>query len=618
MKKIFLLLTAFIFCFLSTNSAYAENFYIKNYDINITLFETNKVQVEEKIDVFFTSPSHGIYRSIPLSYNVRYPDGSSRKVKSKISKISATEKIPEVSLSNGFHIIKMGNANKLITGDKTYEIKYIYTLPNPNYKDGQEFYYNIVGTQWNTKIEHVSFNIQMPKEFDKDKVGLSIGSDGLVGFDNSGVFSIKGLNISGMTSRTLNNKEGITIRVSLPKDYFKIEKNKNISETAFSINIGMFILALVSFLIWLFFGKDEPVIPIVNFYPPLNQNSAEVGVEYRGKSSEKDVISLIFYLASKGYIEIEDNDISFKLKKLKDYKGKNPYELKLMNILFAFGRETVTQEELIALDFYKRTEEIQKMLQDNIKKGIFDKNACTFEKILIISGCILGLLALLIYTMGGFSWEFISDIKEKGILFLLVFPVIALTVLISGLISKTPVANKVFLCVWSSMFGGIPTIIIFSEFGIDSQNIHYPTILTGIICIIVSIICLINLPKRNKRGKILLGEILGFKKFLEVAERNRIEVLMAENRDYCYEMIPYAYVLGVEDKWLKNFENIIQSNPKWITGTSRINSRTFLNLTRMMSETTTAPISSGASHYSSGGGGGFSGGGGGGGGGGSW
>ena len=52
------------------------------------------------------------------------------------------------------------------------------------------------------------------------------------------------------------------------------------------------------------------------------------------------------------------------------------------------------------------------------------------------------------------------------------------------------------------------------------------------------------------------SKINGFKKYIELAEKNQIEMLVEQNPNYFYDILPYAYVLGVSKKWVEKFENI--------------------------------------------------------------
>ena len=65
----------------------------------------------------------------------------------------------------------------------------------------------------------------------------------------------------------------------------------------------LFIIALIcvgiSLILWYIFGKDDMVVETVEFYPPQGFNSLEIGFLYKGKAENKDVTSLLIYLANK-------------------------------------------------------------------------------------------------------------------------------------------------------------------------------------------------------------------------------------------------------------------------------------------------------------------------------
>ena len=53
------------------------------------------------------------------------------------------------------------------------------------------------------------------------------------------------------------------------------------------------IMALIAYLLWFFFGKDEKVINQAEYFATDNLNSLEVGYIYKGGAEKKDVISVI-------------------------------------------------------------------------------------------------------------------------------------------------------------------------------------------------------------------------------------------------------------------------------------------------------------------------------------
>ena len=155
------------------------------------------------------------------------------------------------------------------------------------------------------------------------------------------------------------------------------------------------------------------------------------------------------------------------------------------------------------------------------------------------------------------------------------------------------------------------------------------TFLSGLTGLVMgACIAITMMQQRTKKSIELMGKLLGLKNFIEVAEVDRINMLVEENPNYFYNVLPYAYVMGLTDKWAKNFENINMARPTWYVGRSDrdmfdvwLMSRMINNCNRSISNNIKYTVSedsgSGGGGFS-GGGGGFSGGGFGGGGGGSW
>jgi hypothetical protein len=132
------------------------------------------------------------------------------------------------------------------------------------------------------------------------------------------------------------------------------------------------------------------------------------------------------------------------------------------------------------------------------------------------------------------------------------------------------------------------------------------------------------------RGRKVLDEMLGFRDYLEVAEKDEMNLRNPpEKTPELFEAyLPFALALGVEQDWAEKFADVLEAirepdgrgyQPAWYSGSwdsSRISSNigsVSSGLGSAISSSVTPPGSS-----SGGGGGGFSGGGGGGGGGGGW
>lgn len=588
MKKLFGLIFGLLICIFVALPALAENFYITNYDVKINVDKNKTAHVTEDIDVYFTYSSHGIFRKIPLKGNT-------------VTNIDVTNDMYSLNDDNiGYKTIKIGNPNRTINGAHKYKISYDYNfLDNKN-----EFYFNIIGTEWGVEIQKASFSVTMPEKFDSSKAGLSIGKEGTAGFSGGAQFFVNENTLSGYTTRTLPAYNGITLRVTVPNGYF----NHKTNYTSMTVISLMILLTVISWFIWFNFGKDKPVIPVVTFYPPKNYNSAEVELMYKGKATEKSLVSLIFYLANKGYLKISDSMFGFEIEKVKEYDGNNPIEMAFMNALIP-NQKTSQVELSVSRTFYRQCEAIVDTI-NKARNKIFVKSSINPGLITIMSLCLLGLTALTIFSLFNFDL-----LRILSIGFVILFPVIALVVLISYFVSsRKNLFSSIFIIVWSAVFGGMPMLFLLPNFVINSVTI--PAIITGIIGLVISSICFYHLPKRNDFGNRMLGEVLGLKQFITVAEKYRLEKLLAENPSYVYDVLPYAYVLDVSDKWIKQFENIMQLRPDWYSG--NVLSVASFNTFASNMNSVSVPSTSNGGVSSSSGGGGHCGGGGGGGGGGSW
>lgn len=90
-----------------------------------------------------------------------------------------------------------------------------------------------------------------------------------------------------------------------------------------------------------------------------------------------------------------------------------------------------------------------------------------------------------------------------------------------------------------------------------------------------------------------------------------------EHPTYFYDILPYTYVLGVSDKWIKKFEAISLAAPSWYDSPSDFSIDTFDSFVNSTMSSAQSVMSSNSTS-SSDSGGGSSCGGSGGGGGGSW
>lgn len=618
---------------------------LTKYKIDIKVNENNTFNITEYITAYFNVDKHGIFRKIPLRNKIVRLDGTKSNNRAKISDITVNEQSTTYNES-GYKVIKIGNPNYALTGSKDYVINYLYNIGKDTGKEYDEFYFNLIGYEWDTTISNAEFTITMPKDFDKTKLGFSSGAVGST--DSSNIeYDVAGNVISGSYNGVLNAGESLTVRLELPEGYF-VGASDNFNLMIIILFALPIVFAIISFLLWAKYGKDDKAIETIEFYPPEGFNSAEVGFLYKGQADKNDVVSLLIYLANKGYLRIEESvekalfstKKGFKIIKIKEYDGNNINEKVFLSGLFNSKESSITllrklrkymknpqqevseednsqskSQEVTATDLYNNFYITLNAIVENLndkenKHKIFEKS--TSSKSLAV---ILMIIVSVITIIGIPTLEYAS-ISELGLtLFIALFyiPFYAVT-----FAKKIPLTFRLF---WGG-FTIFHSMMFFSALPIKKaifdDSILLSGFLIGLVCIITMIFCFKAMPKRTPYGNKILGKIKGFRTFLETAEKPKLEELVMQNPSYFYNILPFTYVLGVSDKWIKKFETISLQAPNWYSGSiafSMASFGSFMNSTMISASSamSSSPSSSGGSS-----GGGSSGGGSGGGGGGSW
>lgn len=615
----------------------SKDFVIDSYDVNIVVNEDNSLDIIETIGVYFNEYKHGIYRNIPLKNKIKRNDGTTSENSARISNVYVNDEFKKYS-EDGNYVIKIGSESTTNIGEKSYVIKYTYNLGRDPLKGNDEFYYNLIGTEWTTAIGGVTFTITMPKEFDKSTLGFTSGVYGSTNTDNIS-YQVDGKVITGSYDGILSSGEGLTVRLTLEEGYFEYSIDKS-----FILMIAIPLsLLIISWILWYFFGKDKHMVETVEFYPPDDLNSLDISFLYNGHAKDSDVVSLLIYLANKGYVKIEEYEKKgflsfgkdFKIIKVKDYDGDNELEKIFFDGLFTIEKNVVSMKELSSIknmedllnvsvnevtsddlydNFYKTLELILKIINNKEHVySVFEKKSMILAKLIILFAIISFITVVTIPTLAYANIEMVFAT--------LIISVFYLPFCLALFNKNVSVVLKIVL----GSFIGFHALCFFSALPIKTalvSDIYFlVAFVVGIICIILMIVCHNVMLKRTDYGLEMLGKIKGFKNFLETAEKENLEAMVMQDPEYFYNILPYTYVLGISDKWIEKFEAIALKAPEWYGSDSgSFDVRSFGDFMNNTMSNATSSMSSSPSSSSGGGssGGGSSGGGSGGGGGGSW
>jgi uncharacterized membrane protein len=548
------------FCF----SGFGQGYYIKKYHVDVFVRYDGVLEIEEQIKASFTEPRRGIKRNIPYRYSV---DGKELTI--KISDIEVKNFETKVNRGNGVLTIRIGSVDKYLEGDVDYNIKYKVNKAIVFKETFSEFYYDVIPTELDTKIEDATFNItfERPYEVKPDEIAGFRGGYG--SRDTITTISIESNGVRGVVG-ALAEREGATVAIKLnadvvkPPTLFERWYEKYGKQTIASL--FLFIFSGLFFFLWRKYGKDYDVIKAVRYTPPMGINPSEAGAIIDGRVDNIDILSMIPYWAQQGFVRVKriENKWTkddYELEKLKELpESASHYEHNFFSSLFSTG-DLVKVSDLTGT-FYQ----VMTNASSGIKARLDELNIYykVSDRIQIVSGIFTFLVA----------------------------------------------------------FGGLVS-------GIFTHNLWLSG--AGIVGGIIGLIATIYMRKRTREGVEHYQEVLGFKEFIKAADKDRIERFLKEDPMYFEKTLPYAMVFGYAKIWGEKFNGLLTEPPTWYVSNTPYIHGQFFNagdftkdfnggMEEIKGVFTSIPESSGGGFggFSGDGGGGFSGGGFGGGGGSSW
>lgn len=554
----------------ATNNIVGEH--IKSFDSNIVINKNGTVDVKETIIYDFGDlQKHGIYRDIPYLKT----NQDKKQYKMDFSNFSIVDENQQpynfTKSDNGEKIsLKIGDANRLITGVHTYIIFYQVAGGLTYFSDNDELYWNVTGNEWNVPIAHTTSQVVWPQEIKKEDIKTTCFT-GIYGSSVSDCsYLVDDLIQDNIKSnRILSANEGLAVVVSFPKNIVAILEPKEfisfwntLAGKLISWLLGLLVLiwyvGLPFFIVYKWFksGRDfKSIVGVTTawFDPPKTQDGkrfltpGEVGTLGDETVDMKDISATIVDLARRGYLIIDERkkgDFYLVLRsslpagKQVGEGGFNKkdqlliYEKTILSKFFGSKKEIRIKDQELSSEV---TQIKNEMYEQVVTDKLFDKNPQTTRTIY--------------YVIAGIA-------------------------LFTG---------NFFLAIVAFLFGRVmPRKTVF---GVEAKNVAF-----------------------------------SLKNFL-TSQKRQLE-FQADKQMMFERLLPFAVAFGVERIWAKRFESLNITQPNWYHSYSSTNFNSYLLVNSLNSSfrsisTAATPTRSSTGH-SSGFSGGFSGGGGGGGGGGSW
>ena len=550
-----------------TANSYDSNMQTQRYDTYVRVGKDGSYTVTESIGVVFLNPRHGIYRNIPLT------GISTGKDKKKSYYYTEFKLISNDSDSNLVVDDESSYVAQLRFGDEDKEVdqgtySFTYKL-TPQYQDTKNdlLYYNIFPSEWKNKIpQNSSFSIQFPKKTDLKKLKFYYGENGEIK-DATKILDLKYDKkknyVAGVLKQDLDLGEGITCYGNLGSGYFT-RTNQIQSRYQFVLYISVAIFILTS-LMFVFFGRSKRIKATTTTYqPPYGIDSAIAGYIWKGRLTDKDVLSLIYYWADKGYIKIyELGRDDMELMKLQDLPNDAPEYQKIMfQKLFEENPYRVVLSSLK----YKFADTI-KRVKIEITKEYSKKFFTRTSKIASVITLVLSAIPLILfnlldskYCMHGFLFSFI------------IFMIIFVRKLLNSYNGFDKYKTKTETEKFTSFLTGDLFLIFmyviyayqYAEIVQKGEAYDYTNIFSVILIFsLIEMVYLFFMMRRTKENNAVMNQLMEFHNFMEAADHGEFSNMADTNPENFYHILPYAMAMNEYEEYTKKLDILALQSPDW-------------------------------------------------------
>lgn len=628
------LLTALVCLFLVSPASGQER--ILSFDSTVDVHEDASMTVTETITVRAEGDEirRGIFRDFPTDYTDRF--GNRYTIPFEVQSVRRDgEPEPHFTESrpDGVRLYIGREDRHLDPGVYEYRITYETDRAIGYFEEHDELYWNVTGHDWNFPIEQATFTLTLPDgpPANRFRIATYTGYEN-ARQDNYEVTRRDRGEVSLRTTESLESGQGLTVAVGWPKGI--VEEPSRWEEIYYFLSdnlvllLGMIFLIIVGIyylLAWIKVGVDPEKGTIIPRYePPDGLSPAAARYVMQMGYDDQAFTAALINLAVNGYVEIEESGGDYTVRRNREVDDSmSDGERKLAQALFSQENEVKLEQ-----DNHERIRDAMEALEDELEAG-YRRTFFLTNTGYVFLGLGLSVGALLLLAFVSFGTVSLS------LLFMLAWLSIW-SIGLGALLKQTynrwvqyfrsrgsrhlTGAGMMTLFTIPFLIGELVVLgMLFSQGGLQ---------LFLIIMLFLGLNALfyVLLKAPTVQGRKLMDKIQGLKRYLRVAEKDRLDLDRLPDRtpELFERLLPYAVALEVGNEWAKSFAGRLDGaagdpgeyRPGWYHGSYHGANDLTSDLSGTLSSTVATSSSPPGSSSGSGGGGSVGGGAGGGGGGG--
>lgn len=538
---------------------FSYGFYYEKFDITYDVASNRKIAVREEMTVTFTGrKSTGYMRDIPVNGGELVRNVNVYELVNGVEQPTYFDVSPYED-DNGVDYITadIGDSTNKSGQTHTFVLTYDYCFTKA--QEGKNVLaLNAIGAQ-DRRVEETNITVILPDGFKSAECvkGITL-SESPYFFDEA----VENGRTVIRTHGSLEHDEGITFE-------FVFEDGSLTAYFDFTpyyfVLAGLALLLLTVAVKFVAFNGNK-IIPVINYEAPEKMDPLKMGKLIDGNVDTEDITSMLFYWADKGYIKIDlsDEDDPALIRISQRLPANAPsYEKRLYDGLWR-GSDVVKVSSL-KYKFYTTIDKVKAELNSQVK-NLYTKNSRFVSVLFAVLGGLLFGLSSLISAFILYSYKYLLFMP-----IVFVLPFTLMLYFVFGKAHEYSLKNRngkkipfwlILIIVIALLFGAGFTMLTPSFIMPFIPKLIL--IITGFAVAFAAVYIVTRTPEYTQT----LGGIMGFADFIAKAEKHELEMLIEENPQFYYHVLPYAQVLGVSQVWESKFKDITIAPPQWCVGTS--------------------------------------------------
>lgn len=428
-------------------------------------------------------------------------------------------------------------------GTRTCVISYTKANCIKNVSDGQELDVQLVCPLWEMVIDHVTYSLTLPAEFDA-KPGYR---SGYYGETVNAKDVVDGQTIRGEISGGLLDRESVDLVMKLPANYVRLWHQTGETST---VDIILFCLfAALGLLYWYLTLRNPIVRRQTQKRPPEGLSAWEFPHIVQGSSLDPTL--LISEWAVLGYltVRVEKNGRIRLSPRIPMGSERRPLESGIFKSLFPNG-------ETVAADTPDFRRVCKKASQD--AKGYWSGRLYSRKSGNPLFTDLAAALAM------GFSWMYAMDwiLPSWTLRILILLPFLALGIAAGILLQQS------FRAILRGRTDGLLTgaaalLVTLLLCGGDGSALMP---LGGVLLQLLDAAGTLHGGKCLPSALEWAAQIRAFRRFLRQASPHHLQLVLAQDGQYFYNLLPYAEAMGIGRQFASCFANLPMEPCAWLQG----------------------------------------------------